>query len=60
MLTLSKDFFSQVLDRGEKIELLVDKTDNLRSQVCACNFKHIYIIAILNINSLLMFSWVHV
>ena len=23
----------QVLDRGEKIELLVDKTDNLRSQV---------------------------
>jgi hypothetical protein len=25
----------QVLDRGEKIELLVDKTENLRSQVCA-------------------------
>lgn len=24
----------QVLDRGEKIELLVDKTENLRSQVC--------------------------
>lgn len=24
----------QVLDRGEKIELLVDKTDNLRNQVC--------------------------
>lgn len=23
----------QVLDRGEKIEVLVDKTDNLRSQV---------------------------
>jgi hypothetical protein len=23
----------QVLDRGEKIELLVDKTENLRSQV---------------------------
>ena len=27
----------QVLDRGEKIELLVDKTENLRSQVCDCN-----------------------
>ena len=26
--------FEQVLDRGEKIELLVDKTENLRSQVC--------------------------
>jgi hypothetical protein len=26
-------FFVQVLDRGEKIELLVDKTENLRSQV---------------------------
>ncbi len=25
--------FVQVLDRGEKIELLVDKTENLRSQV---------------------------
>jgi len=25
--------FWQVLDRGEKIELLVDKTENLRSQV---------------------------
>ncbi|GER55107.1 vesicle-associated membrane protein [Striga asiatica] len=25
----------KVLDRGEKIELLVDKTENLRSQVCA-------------------------
>ena len=25
--------FGQVLDRGEKIELLVDKTENLRSQV---------------------------
>ncbi|RWW09319.1 hypothetical protein BHE74_00014733 [Ensete ventricosum] len=24
----------KVLDRGEKIELLVDKTENLRSQVC--------------------------
>jgi len=27
----------QVLDRGEKIELLVDKTENLRSQVCFLN-----------------------
>ena len=26
-------FILQVLDRGEKIELLVDKTENLRSQV---------------------------
>jgi hypothetical protein len=26
-------FGVQVLDRGEKIELLVDKTENLRSQV---------------------------
>lgn len=26
-------FDVQVLDRGEKIELLVDKTENLRSQV---------------------------
>lgn len=26
----------QVLDRGEKIELLVDKTENLRSQVSKC------------------------
>ena len=26
-------FWIQVLDRGEKIELLVDKTENLRSQV---------------------------
>ena len=26
-------FSMQVLDRGEKIELLVDKTENLRSQV---------------------------
>lgn len=26
----------QVLDRGEKIELLVDKTENLRSQVGRC------------------------
>ena len=25
----------QVLDRGEKIELLVDKTENLQFQVCA-------------------------
>lgn len=27
----------QVLDRGEKIELLVDKTDSLRSQVSSRN-----------------------
>lgn len=27
-------FLMQVLDRGEKIELLVDKTENLHSQVC--------------------------
>ncbi|KAF5480953.1 hypothetical protein F2P56_001654, partial [Juglans regia] len=26
----------KVLDRGEKIELLVDKTENLRSQVSNC------------------------
>jgi hypothetical protein len=26
-------FLAQVLDRGDKIELLVDKTENLRSQV---------------------------
>ena len=30
----------QVLDRGEKIELLVDKTENLRSQV----FMHSFIL----------------
>lgn len=28
----------QVLDRGEKIELLVDKTENLRSQVLSHSF----------------------
>lgn len=28
----------QVLDRGEKIELLVDKTENLRSQVSDCKY----------------------
>ncbi|CAI0426644.1 unnamed protein product [Linum tenue] len=28
------DNIEKVLDRGEKIELLVDKTENLRSQVC--------------------------
>ena len=27
-------FLPQVLDRGAKIELLVDKTENLRYQVC--------------------------
>lgn len=26
----------QVLDRGEKIELLVDKTENLHQQVSVC------------------------
>jgi hypothetical protein len=26
--------FCQILDRGEKIELLVGKTDTLQSQVC--------------------------
>lgn len=31
---LSLEESLQVLDRGEKIELLVDKTENLRSQVC--------------------------
>lgn len=34
MAKFSEDL--QVLDRGEKIELLVDKTENLRSQVCDC------------------------
>lgn len=29
------DNIEKVLERGEKIELLVDKTDNLRFQVCA-------------------------
>ena len=28
----------QVLDRGEKIELLVDKTENLHNQVCVISF----------------------
>ena len=28
------DNIERVLERGEKIELLVDKTDNLRFQVC--------------------------
>ena len=32
-LTVYTLFLLQVLDRGEKIELLVDKTENLRSQV---------------------------
>lgn len=30
-------FLKQVLDRGEKIELLVDKTENLHSQVSKFN-----------------------
>ena len=29
------DNIERVLERGEKIELLVDKTDNLRFQVCS-------------------------
>ena len=29
------DNIEKVLERGERIELLVDKTENLRSQVCA-------------------------
>jgi hypothetical protein len=28
------DFLGQILDRGEKIELLVGKTETLQSQVC--------------------------
>ena len=32
----------QVLDRGEKIELLVDKTENLRSQVTSLMQQNIY------------------
>jgi len=34
LVTVALNIFVQVLDRGEKIELLVDKTENLRSQVC--------------------------
>lgn len=30
------DNIEKVLERGEKIELLVDKTDNLRFQVSFC------------------------
>ena len=30
------DNIEKVLERGEKIELLVDKTDNLRFQVPVC------------------------
>ncbi|XP_058075956.1 uncharacterized protein LOC131224682 [Magnolia sinica] len=37
VLTASKDQIIKVLDRGEKIELLVDKTENLRSQVVNLN-----------------------
>ena len=36
------DNIEKVLERGEKIELLVDKTDNLRTQVwqpCSCLHK---------------------
>lgn len=36
---MTDDVLLQVLDRGEKIELLVDKTENLRSQVrTSCHF----------------------
>lgn len=38
-MTHLSSFLPQVLERGEKIELLVDKTDNLRSQVGALSFK---------------------
>ena len=31
------DNIEKVLERGEKIELLVDKTDNLRFQVFGCS-----------------------
>lgn len=31
------DNIEKVLERGEKIELLVDKTDNLRFQVGSCS-----------------------
>ena len=31
------DNIEKVLERGEKIELLVDKTDNLRFQVCSAD-----------------------
>lgn len=35
------DNIERVLERGEKIELLVDKTDNLRFQVMyPCTVKH--------------------
>ena len=35
------DNIERVLERGEKIELLVDKTDNLRFQVMhTCPIKH--------------------
>ena len=35
---IDKVVILQVLDRGEKIELLVDKTENLRSQVSDCKY----------------------
>lgn len=38
LLILYYNYEIQVLDRGEKIELLVDKTENLRSQVLTFSF----------------------
>lgn len=35
-MLFNNKFMMQVLDRGEKIELLVDRTENLRSQVSKC------------------------
>ena len=32
---IMSDNIEQVLSRGEKLDLLVDKTDNLMSEVCA-------------------------
>ncbi|KAJ0759317.1 putative v-SNARE, coiled-coil domain-containing protein [Helianthus annuus] len=32
----------KVLDRGEKIEILVDKTENLRSQVSECKWEFVF------------------
>lgn len=36
MKNIMVDNIERVLERGEKIELLVDKTDNLRFQVGSC------------------------
>ncbi|MFS7928502.1 putative Longin domain, v-SNARE, coiled-coil domain-containing protein [Helianthus anomalus] len=32
----------KVLDRGEKIEIMVDKTENLRSQVSECKWEFVF------------------